>query len=73
MSEGYTIDGLGDEVAGIVVRHPGERGFKFHSAAKGFDALNGHVFVSPQAAQRVAREFATLHGSRRDEALRRLQ
>ncbi len=73
MSEGYTIDGLGEEVAGIVVRHPGERGYRFHSATKGFDALNGHVFVSPQAAQRVAREFATLHGRHRDQAVRRLQ
>jgi hypothetical protein len=73
MSEGFTIDGVGDEVAGIVVRQPGERGFRFHSATKGFDALNGHVFVSPQAAQRVAREFAALQGRRRDEAVRRLQ
>jgi len=58
MSEGYTIDGTGGDIAGIVVRQPGERGFRFHSASKGFDALNGHVFVSPQAAQRAAREFA---------------
>lgn len=72
MSEGYTIDGAGDEVAGIVVRQPGERGFRFHSASKGFDALNGHVFVSPQAAQRAAREFASLHGARRSAALARL-
>jgi hypothetical protein len=34
MSEGYTIDGANDEVAGIVVRYAGERGFRFHSAAK---------------------------------------
>ena len=58
MSEGYTIDGTGEEVAGIVVRQSGERGFRFHSASNDFDALNGHVFVSPQAAQRAAREFA---------------
>jgi hypothetical protein len=58
MSEGYTIDGLNDEVAGIVVRYEGERGFRFHSAAKAYEALDGHVFVTPTAAQRAARDFA---------------
>jgi hypothetical protein len=58
MSEGYTIDGIDNEVAGIVVRHDGERGFRFHSASKPFDALHGHVFVTPAAAQRAARDFA---------------
>jgi hypothetical protein len=65
MSEGYTIDGNGDEVAGIVVRQDGERGFRFHSATKGFDALDGHVFVTPAAAQRAALEFACARRSRR--------
>ncbi len=58
MSEGYTIDGADDEVAGIVVRYAGERGFRFHSAAKNYDALDGHVFVTPAAAQRAAHDFA---------------
>jgi hypothetical protein len=58
MSEAYTIDGLNDEIAGIVVRYDGERGFRFHSALKAFDALDGRVFVTPAAAQRAAREFA---------------
>jgi hypothetical protein len=58
MSEGYTIDGADDDIAGIVVRLQGERGFRFHSAARRYDALDGHVFVSPEAAQRAAREFA---------------
>lgn len=58
MSEGYTIDGADDEVAGIVVRYAGERGFRFHSAAKNYDGLDGHVFVTPAAAQRAARDFA---------------
>ena len=57
MSEGYAIDGAHDEVAGIVVRHEGERGFRFHSASKDYDALDGHVFTTPAAAQRAAREF----------------
>lgn len=65
MSEGYTIDGTGEELAGIVVRQPGERGFRFHSASHHFGALNGHVFVSPQAAQRAARDFASQGHSRR--------
>ena len=65
MSEGYTIDGNGDEVAGIVVRLAGERGFRFHAAAKNFDALDGHVFVTPAAAQRAARAFARQQPSRR--------
>jgi hypothetical protein len=64
MSEGYTIDGPGDEVAGIVVRHDGERGFRFHSASKTYDALDGHVFVTPGAAQRAAREFARARATR---------
>lgn len=58
MSEGFTIDGIDEDVAGIVVRQDGERGYRFHSAAKRFDALHGHVFVTPQAAQRAARDFA---------------
>jgi hypothetical protein len=57
MSEGYMIDGPDNEVAGIVVRYEGERGFRFHSAAKTFDPLDGHVFVTPAAAQRAARDF----------------
>jgi hypothetical protein len=65
MSEGYTIDGANDEVAGIVVRQEGERGFRFHSAAKSYDALDGHVFVTPAAAQRAAREFAGTRAQRR--------
>ena len=65
MSEGYTIDGNGDEVAGIVVGLAGERGFRFHAAAKNFDALDGHVFVTPAAAQRAARTFTREKLSRR--------
>jgi hypothetical protein len=63
MSEGYTID-ADDETAGIVVRYEEERGFRFHSASRTFDALDGHVFVTPAAAQRAAREFAQARSSR---------
>ena len=62
MSEGYIIDGLGDEAAGIVVRQEGERGFRFHSAGRAYHALDGHVFATPAAAQRAAREFARERG-----------
>ena len=64
MSEGYTIDGDDDEVAGIVVRYAGERGFRFHSATKEFDALDGHVFVTAAAAQRAAHELSQHRRSR---------
>jgi hypothetical protein len=70
MSEGYTIDGNGDEVAGIVVRLDGERGFRFHAALEGFDALDGHVFVTPAAAQRAARDFARRRARPRIGSLR---
>jgi hypothetical protein len=57
MSEGYAIDGYDDEVAGIVVRYQGERGFRFHAANKAYDALDGHVFGTPAAAERAARDL----------------
>ncbi len=64
MSEGYTIDGDDDEIAGIVVRYQGERGFRFHASSKAYHALDGHVFVTPAAAQRAARELARLRSPR---------
>ena len=63
MSEGYTID-ADNETVGIVVRYEGERGFRFHSASKTFDAIDGQVFVNPAAAQRAAREFARARTAR---------
>ncbi len=63
MSEGYTVE-VADEIVGIVVRQEGERGFRFHSAAKEFDALDGLAFVKPAAAQRAAAEFVRLRGQR---------
>jgi hypothetical protein len=65
MSEGYTIDGLDDEVAGIVVRYQDERGFRFHSGSKTYEALDGHVFATPAAAQRAARELARTRSAHR--------
>jgi hypothetical protein len=62
MSEGYTVDSPNDEIAGIVVRHTGERGFRFHSSSRSFDALDGQVFVTPAAAQRAVDLFANPRG-----------
>jgi hypothetical protein len=64
MSEGYTVE-VADEIVGIIVRQEGERGYRFHSAMKEFDALDGLVFVKPAAAQRAATEFVRLRGQRR--------
>jgi hypothetical protein len=64
MSEGYAIDGYDDEVAGIVVRYKGERGFRFHAANKAYDALDGHVFVTPAAAERAARDLGRTRHAR---------
>jgi hypothetical protein len=64
MSEGYTIDGYDDEVAGIVVRYPGERGFRFHASSKAYHALDGQVFVTPAAAERAARDLGRPRMSR---------
>ena len=64
MSEGYTIDGYDDEVAGVVVRYQGERGFRFHAASKTYHALDGHVFVTPAAAERAARDLGRTRSPR---------
>jgi hypothetical protein len=58
MSEGYTVDSPQHEIAGIVVRQQGERGFRFHSSSRTFDALDGQVFVTPAAAQRAVDFFS---------------
>jgi hypothetical protein len=68
MSEGFVVDGINGKTAGIVVRQAGERGFRFHSSHKRFDAMDGQVFVSPVAAQRAVIAFEKLkrrqsHGS----------
>jgi len=59
MSEGYSIE-VADEIVGIVVRGEGERAFRFHSAVKEYQALDGHRFAKPEAAERAAREHSTL-------------
>lgn len=70
MSEGYTVeDAYGDPI-GIVVRKEDGRGFRFFSATRTFDALDGHIFASAHAAQRAAYDIersgrpASAHSSR---------
>lgn len=51
MFENYIIE-IDDSVAGIVVRE-GAR-FRFFSAHRTFDCLEGHLFASPRHAEREA-------------------
>jgi hypothetical protein len=64
MSEAYTVE-VADETVGIIVRQEGERGYRFHSAKREFDALDGLVFVKPAAAEQAAVEFVRLRGRAR--------
>jgi len=66
MSEGYTIEGSDGETVGLVVRQAGERGFRFHASVRDYEGMDGHVFVSPKAAERAARDYrrATRHWRR---------
>jgi hypothetical protein len=57
MSEGYTVEDTQGETIGIVVRKESGRGFRFFSSARAFDALDGHIFASAEAAQRAARDI----------------
>ena len=61
---------IDDEVAGIVVRYEGERGFRFHSASKAYDTLDGHVFVDTGGG-RARRPRARAAAPSRDRAPRR--
>jgi hypothetical protein len=57
MSEGYTVEDAQGETIGIVVRKESGRGFRFFSATRVFDALDGHIFATAEAAQRAARDI----------------
>jgi hypothetical protein len=58
MSEGYAIEDQSGETVGLVVREAGERVFRFFSAARAFDVLDGNVFATPRAAQRAVHDFS---------------
>jgi hypothetical protein len=64
MSEGYSIE-VGDEIVGMIVRQHGERGFRFHAAVKAVDALDGHIFSKPWAAERAAQGHIEAAAARR--------
>jgi hypothetical protein len=65
MSEGYSIE-VADEIVGIVVRNEGEHGFRFYSAIKPFNELDGQIFLQPAAAERAARkQVASLRSKQR--------
>jgi len=57
MSEGYTVEDTKGETIGIVVRKENGRGFRFFSSVRTFDALDGRIFATAQAAQRAARDI----------------
>lgn len=57
MSEGYVVEDHDGEIAGIVVRQEKARGFRFFSSTRLFNAMDGHVFATPAAAQRAVGEF----------------
>jgi hypothetical protein len=56
--QAYVIE-IGETQAGLVSRRGDERVFTFISAASAFDALEGHRFATPGAAERAARQLAS--------------
>jgi hypothetical protein len=70
MTEAYTIE-VNHDLVGIVVRQDGEHGFRFHSGAKSFDALDGMTFVKPRDAQRAAEELFALKAGKIERGLSR--
>lgn len=60
MSEGYTVEDAHGETVGIVVRKESGGGFRFFSSARAFDALDGEIFASAEAAQRAARDIGRI-------------
>jgi len=56
MSDSYIIE-VSSQAAGIVVRDAA--GFRFFSASRKFNALEGRLFRSAREAERVARQFLT--------------
>ncbi|MDP3255634.1 MAG: hypothetical protein Q8S58_18100 [Bosea sp. (in: a-proteobacteria)] len=56
--QAYVIE-IDETQAGLVSRRGDERFFTFISAASAFDALEGHRFATPVAAERAARQLAS--------------
>ena len=62
----YVIE-IGETQAGLVNRRGDERYFTFIAASSAFQALEGHRFATPGAAELAARQLATprRHGATR--------
>jgi len=56
--QAYVIE-IDETQAGLVSRRGDERVFTFISASSAFDALEGHRFATPGAAERAARQLAS--------------
>jgi spore germination protein GerM len=57
MSEGYAIEDRSGEIVGLVVRQVGDRVFRFFSAVKRFDRLDGSSFANVRAAQNAVNDI----------------
>lgn len=66
--QAYIIE-IGEDPAGLVSRRADERYFTFIAASSAFQALEGHRFATPGAAELAARQFAA---PRRRDVPRRL-
>ncbi|WP_376984766.1 hypothetical protein [Bosea sp. R86505] len=57
--QAYVIE-IGETQAGLVSRRGEERFFTFIAASPVFHAIEGHRFATPDAAERAARQLASL-------------
>jgi hypothetical protein len=57
MSDNFIIE-ISTEIAGIVVRNP--EGYRFFSASRRFDTMEGRIFRSANEAERAA--LRIVHG-----------
>jgi hypothetical protein len=55
--QAYVIE-VGETQAGLVSRRGEERYFTFIAASSAFNAIEGHRFASPSAAELAARQLA---------------
>ena len=55
--QAYIIE-IGETQAGLVSRRGDERYFTFIAASSAFNAIEGHRFASPSAAELAARQLA---------------
>ena len=65
-TQAYVIE-IGETQAGLVSRRGDERYFTFIAASAAFNAIEGHRFATPGAAELAARQLAA---PRRRDAIR---